>query len=144
MIAPLKPLQPTLAAANEGAARPVGEPRDATRKRWRGAFPLATATTRTKQRRTALPKTSPKKKTFTFGTCNFGRVSPPAEKLTGSTKALNVFVSFEDALKLHLAVSEALRELNSYNRATTAGKKAAMTLTLYLDKRRITVNQGNL
>lgn len=83
-------------------------------------------------------------KTSTFGTCSFGKISPSKERITESTKTLNVFVSFEDALKLNLAISEALRKLNSYNRSTKAGKSAAMNLTVHLESRRLTVNEGSL
>jgi len=37
-----------------------------------------------------------------------------------------------------------LAKLNSYNRATTEGKRAAVNLCLYTDKRRMTINEGKL
>ena len=85
-----------------------------------------------------------KKKTFTLGTCSFDRISPSPEKLTSTTKAVNVYLSFEDALKLNLAIDEAVRKINSYNRATKAGKAAAVNVTIYLHKNRITVNEGKV
>ena len=89
-------------------------------------------------------ETKTPKKTFTFGTCSFAKSSPDVEKIGASHKALNLFLSFEEALKLNLAIDEAVRRLNSYNRATRAGKNAALNITLYLDKKRITVNEGKL
>lgn len=83
-------------------------------------------------------------KTFSFGTCNFSRTSPPQESLSASTKVLNVVLSFEDALKLGLAIDECVRKLNSYNRSNTAGKRSALNLALHLDKHRISVNEGKV
>ncbi len=66
------------------------------------------------------------------------------ENIGSDHRALNLFLSFEEALKLNLAIDEAVRRLNSYNRATRAGKSAALNVTIYLDKKRITVNEGKL
>jgi len=53
-------------------------------------------------------------------------------------------VPFEEALKLNLAVHACVTELNSYNRATTAGRTAAMNLTIFLESQRIAVNEDRL
>lgn len=53
-------------------------------------------------------------------------------------------VSFEEALKLSLALEEAVRDINKLNRSTKAGKAAAVNLTLYLDKDRLVVNRAKL
>jgi hypothetical protein len=42
---------------------------------------------------------------------------------------LNILVSFEDALKLNLAIDECLRRLNKYNRSTKEGKRGAVNLS---------------
>ncbi len=92
-----------------------------------------------------MPKnriTTPKK--YTFGTCGFSRTSPHRDVISPNTKVLNVIVSFEDALKLNLAISECVRKLNSYNRNYREGKIAALNFTLHLNKNRITINQGKL
>lgn len=89
-------------------------------------------------------KTRPKAKAYTFGTCSFSKMSPPQSQLSSETKGVNVFLSFEEALKLNLAIDECIRRLNSYNRATTGGRGAALVLTMFLDKNRITVNQGGI
>jgi len=81
-----------------------------------------------------MPKTTNTPvKTFTFGTCSFAKSSPNVYNIGESHRALNLFLSFEEALKLNLAVDEAVRRLNSYNRATRAGKNAALNVTIYLD-----------
>lgn len=72
--------------------------------------------------------TSPALKTFSFGGCDFGRTLPPLAALSPKTQVLNIEVRFEEALKLHLAIGECIRKLNSYNRSTTAGKRTALNL----------------
>ena len=83
-----------------------------------------------------------KQKQFTFGTCALNHLSPPA--ITATTRAVNIVVSFEEALKLNLAIDEGLRALNKNNRATREGKDSALCLTVYLDTKRITVNQAKV
>lgn len=87
-------------------------------------------------------KTRQKAKAYTFGTCSFAKMSP--SRLTSETKGVNVFLTFDEALKLNLAIDECVRRLNSYNRATTGSKSVALVLTMFLGKNRITVNQGGL
>jgi len=84
------------------------------------------------------------KKTSTFGTCGFAKTSPPQGQFSGATKVLNVIVSFEEALKLNLALEECLRDLNSYKRSATEGKNVALNLTIHLNSKRITVNKSSL
>lgn len=83
-------------------------------------------------------------KTFAFGTCDYAFVSPDRSKLTPKTKILNVVVSFEDALKLNLALDECIRKINRYKRSTTAGKRAAVNICLHLNSNRIAVSEGKL
>lgn len=84
---------------------------------------------------------SPKAKTFSFGGCSIASTSPELANLSAATKKLNVRLSFEDALKLHLAIGECARRLNGYNRSTKAGKMSALNLTIHLDMNRLTVNE---
>lgn len=83
-------------------------------------------------------------KTFSFGGCDFGRTSPKLQNLSPTTKVLNVEVGFEEALKLHLAIEECIRKLNSYKRSTTAGKRSALNLAIHLSKGRLTINEAKL
>jgi len=71
-------------------------------------------------------------KTSSFGACNFDRVSP--SQLTESTLAINLILSFDEALKLNLAIDECVRKLNRYNHALSAGKSAALSMVVHLDK----------
>ena len=80
----------------------------------------------------------------TFGGADFGKISPPREQLDGETRILNLKLSFENALKLNLAIDECVRALNAYKLSTSAGKHAALHLAIHLDKGRITVSEGKL
>jgi hypothetical protein len=82
----------------------------------------------------------PKKKTF--GGAYAAMIRPePSEAVPA---ALNVHLAFDEALKLHFALGQALARIGSYNRSTSAGKRAAVNLCLYSHKRRITINEGRL
>jgi len=83
-----------------------------------------------------------KKKNFTYGTCSFARTRPAA--ISPTTRVINVALSFEEALKLNIGVDECVRELNSYNRATKAGRDAALVLTIDLEQKRVAVNEGRV
>ena len=85
---------------------------------------------------------SVKKKSY--GSCEYVTTSPKPEVFVKSGKAVNVRISFEEALKLNLAIDEAIRQLNAYNRASQAGKRQALNLCLFFDKSRITVTEATL
>lgn len=89
-------------------------------------------------------KKTPATKKSTFGTCRYSKMSPGRSSLSPESKAVNIHLSFEEALKFNLAVDECVRKLNSYKRSTTVGKKAALNLTVYLGMERIAVNEGKL
>ncbi|MFO0788779.1 MAG: hypothetical protein U0805_04930 [Pirellulales bacterium] len=78
----------------------------------------------------------------TFGTCYANQIRPAPNEAV--PKAMNIIVSFEEALKLHLAIGQALAKLNGYNRATTSGKRSAMNICLYPHDNYITVNEARL
>ena len=84
------------------------------------------------------------RKQFTFGTCAYSKTSPSQETLSPETKVLNIVLSFEEALKLNLAIDECVRQLNSYKRSTVEGRRTALNLTIHFDKGRITVNETKL
>lgn len=62
----------------------------------------------------------------------------------GTPKAINITLSFEEALKLHLGLMEGLGKLNSYKRNTVAGRNSAINLCVYSEDPRITINEGKL
>lgn len=80
----------------------------------------------------------------TFGGTEVAQIRPPVGTDTPVPPAMNIVISFEEALKLHLSLGQALAKLNSYNRSTTAGKRSAINLCLYTQKQRITVNEAQL
>jgi hypothetical protein len=51
-------------------------------------------------------KTTSTAKQHTFGTCAYSKTNPDQTRLTGQTKVLNIHLSFEEALKLNIAVDE--------------------------------------
>ena len=80
-----------------------------------------------------------------FGGCTFERVSPPVVPQAGAVpKKLNFTISFEEALKLELALHECLSQLNKYKRSTTAGRRSAVLLTAHLDVKTFGVLEGTL
>lgn len=80
----------------------------------------------------------------TFGACSYSKTSPPVGSLSPSTKILNLAISFEEALKLNVAIDECVRRLNSYNRARKAGKQSGLTLAIHLPSRRVTVHESRI
>ena len=82
-------------------------------------------------------KASTPKRKSTFGSSTIDHFSPPLPE--GTPKAINVVLSFEEALKLHLSLGQLLGHLNGYNRATTEGKRTAANLCVYTDVKRIAV-----
>jgi hypothetical protein len=85
-----------------------------------------------------------KEKEFTFGTCEYERISPQKATLSADTSVLNVILPFEEALKLNLAVDECVRKLNKYKKSTTEGKRTALNLTVHFHLNRIAINEGKL
>ena len=86
----------------------------------------------------------PTMKTFSFGGGSFCNTSPQRVALTPETKILNVMMTFEEALKLNLAIDECIRKLNSYKRSTKSGKSAGLNLAIHLEAGRVTVNEERL
>jgi hypothetical protein len=87
---------------------------------------------------------SPAVKTFSFGGCDIDQTSPELNALNANTQVLNVRVGFEESLKLHLAIGECIRKLNSYKRSTSAGKRTALNIAIHLSKGRLTINEARV
>lgn len=85
-----------------------------------------------------LIRQAPKKK-GTMGSCYFHAVSPPFDATTVSFQ-----LSFEDALKLNVAIDEAVHQLNRLNRARKEAKALGLTLIFHQDIRRVTVTTDKL
>src|SRR5687767_9316026 len=83
-------------------------------------------------------------KTVAFGTCYYERTSPKREALSSDTRILNVDLDLDQALRLELALSEAIRSINRYKESADAGRKAVVCLSVYLDLERVSVSEGRL
>lgn len=75
-----------------------------------------------------------------FGTVTVDHYSPALPD--GLPVALNIHISFEEGMRLHLGIAQALAKLNSYKRSTREGKRSALNLCLYPHGHRITINEG--
>jgi hypothetical protein len=82
------------------------------------------------------------KRKSTFGSSYVDHFSPALSEAT--PKAINVHLSFEEALKLHLSLGQLLGHLNGYNRSTTEGKRTAVNLCVYTQQQRIAVVEGKV
>ena len=78
----------------------------------------------------------------TFGTATIDHFSPA--KQDEWPKAINITLSFEEAMRLHLGLGQLLGKLNSYNRATKAGRESAVNLCVYTQGHRVTINEGRV
>lgn len=82
------------------------------------------------------------RKKQSYGTLDISHISPPPKG--NWPKGINVVLSFEDALKLHIGLMQILGEINSLNRATKEGKRAAVNLCIFKDIMRMTINKDKL
>lgn len=73
-----------------------------------------------------------------------GRKRASQVKNAGWPIAINVNISFEEAMRLHLRLSQILGKLNGYNRATTSGRRSGVNLCVFTGKQRITINEGSV
>ncbi|MFI5386698.1 MAG: hypothetical protein ACHQ50_11330 [Fimbriimonadales bacterium] len=78
----------------------------------------------------------------TFGTVTIDHFSPTLP--AGTPRGINVVMSFEEALKLHMGLLQILGKLNTYNRNTTAGKATVVNLCIFTDQNRITINEDKV
>ena len=77
-----------------------------------------------------------------FGSVRVDHFSP--DQAANWPKGINIHISFEEAMRLHLGLAQILGKLNSYDRSTKAGRRSAVNLCLYRKVRRITINEGRL
>jgi hypothetical protein len=77
-----------------------------------------------------------------FGTATVDHFSPPQQD--DWPKAINIVLSFEEAMRLHLGLGQLLGKLNGYNRATKEGRESAVNLCLFLSTCRITINEDRV
>ena len=68
------------------------------------------------------------------GQAQFQLTAPAFEQ-----KSLNVYLTFEEALKLSLSLQSALHEINGKDRATSRGKALGLLLSIKRDRNQIAV-----
>ena len=71
------------------------------------------------------------------GSASFSKTSP--DVAGQGVKSINVYLPFEEALRLSLAVQSCVMNLNRYDRASSAERKMGMLLSLKTKVRPITV-----
>jgi hypothetical protein len=79
-------------------------------------------------KRKFTPSDTPEKASDYHGACRFGRVRP--DVASRGIQSVNIDVTFEEALKLRLALDSCLHALNRYNRATTKGRAMGVVLSI--------------
>src|SRR5260370_22329586 len=79
----------------------------------------------------------PTKSADYHGIARFSRTSP--DVAGQGVKSINVYLTFEEALRLSLAVQSCVMNLNRYDRASSAGRKMGMLLSLQTRANTITV-----
>jgi len=78
-----------------------------------------------------------------FGTVAIDNFSP--QQTDAWPPAINVTISFEEALKLHLGLGQILGKLNTYSRSTKAGRNAGVNLCIFTaGTPQITINEGRV
>jgi hypothetical protein len=78
-----------------------------------------------------------------FGACTYSSKSPL--ELSGGTKALNFVLTFEEALKLNVALAAAVHDLTRMNRGTPERRRAGVKLIVHLEgTQRIRVQRGRV
>ena len=88
-----------------------------------------------------MPSAKPVK-TSSFGGCTADKIRP--NPITPETPVVNVILSFEETLKLKAAIDACASPLNTYDRSTTAGRRAGMCLAVFLHQGRVTITEQNI
>jgi hypothetical protein len=71
-----------------------------------------------------------------------GLVAEGAGSVPG--KSVNIYMTFEEALKISLAIQSCVMNLNRYNRRKAAGRDMGMLLSLKTEANAITVIETNV
>jgi len=82
------------------------------------------------------------KRKRSFGSVTVDHLSPA--KQSEWPKAINIKLSFKEALKLHLGLGRLLGHLTSHDHAALQGRRAAVSLCLRPGPSRITITEGRL
>jgi hypothetical protein len=85
-----------------------------------------------------------RKKTTSFGSATIEYFSPSQAEDNPPLKVINLHMTFEEALKLHLGLGQLLAKLNSYHRSFQAAKQAGAEICVYFPQHRIVVREKRL
>lgn len=85
----------------------------------------------------ATAKQARKKAEEYHGVCQYDRLMPGKE-------SVSLFLGFDDALRLSVAIQSAILELNRYNRATKQGKRMGLCISVRTKNRSVSVWHGRL
>jgi len=83
-------------------------------------------------------------KKSSYGGCQFERMMPPWDDVNTDTPIINIVISFEEALKLKLAIETCLIELNKYKRSAKEGMRAAINMAIAPKDTIIAIDEGKL
>jgi hypothetical protein len=82
------------------------------------------------------------KRAQSYGAVFLDQITPPIP-VTGR-KPIEIDITLEEGLKLHLALLQALSELNRLDRRSPQARARGIRLALYPDKNRLMVEQGSV
>ena len=86
------------------------------------------------------PKTIPTHVKDYHSSCQYLRTRPDLDAEQG-VPAVHIHITFEEALRLSLAIQAALMNLNRYNRATIVGREMGLRLSIMTGGKQISVNE---
>jgi len=81
------------------------------------------------------------------GSCMIARLPKafrPGVEVAGVPKSINLHVSYEEALKLSVAIQSCVMAMNRYKRSTTEGKNMAMCVSIKFDEQQIAILEESL
>jgi hypothetical protein len=93
------------------------------------------------------PSKATKKAEDYHGSAKYERVSPDIstqERIAEPIKSLNFHVTFEEAMKLSLALQSCLMHLNRFHRGQVEGKMMGVELTVHTGTSRIKVIEKSI
>jgi len=82
------------------------------------------------------------KRAQTYGAVYLDQIAPPIP-VTGR-KPIEIDITLDEGLKLHLALLQALSELNRLDRRSPRSRARGVRLSLYPDQNRLMVEQGSV
>lgn len=83
-----------------------------------------------------------KKRALSYGAVYLDQIAPPIAAI--GRKPFEIDLTLEEGLKLHLALLQALSELNRLDRRSPSSRARGVRLALYPDQNRLMVEQGSV